>query len=147
MLYLGADHRGYNLKEKIKDWLLSQNQVFEDLGIFQPDLEDDYPDFGEKVGRAVSTSLEGKRGIALCGSGAGICVAANKIRGIRAALAVSPEMARVIRNDDDINILCLASDFTDEETAIRIVEIFLKTPFGGQERHKRRIEKIKNLEK
>ncbi len=146
MLFLGTDHRGFELKEKIKSWLQAQGIVFKDIGAHQLEPSDDYPDFGAKVAEVVTKDPETHRGIVICGSGAGICVAANKFKGVRAALAFTAEMARSMRNDDDMNVLCLASDFTDEKTAIEIVEVFLNTPFGDAERYKRRVEKINKLE-
>ena len=147
MLYLGADHRGYPLKEKIKAWLKQQGVSFEDLGATDLDPADDYTDYAAKVGEAVSKNPAVDRGILLCGAGAGICVAANKFKGVRSALAQNPEMARAMRHDDDINVLCLASDFLDEKTAEQIVEVWLKTPFGKEERYIRRMKKIQELER
>jgi ribose 5-phosphate isomerase B len=146
MVYLGSDHRGFQLKEKIKSWLKGQGVLLEDLSAAAFDPEDDYSDYGTKVGEAVSKNPDEHRGIVICGSGAGICVTANKFKGVRAALAFTPKMARAMRNDDDINILCLASDFTDGKTALEIVDVFLKTPFGKAERYQRRVEKLKKLE-
>jgi ribose 5-phosphate isomerase B len=109
-------------------------------------LSDDYPDYAKAVAEAVSLNPNEHRGILICGSGAGVCIAANKIKGIRAALAANPKMAKAMRNDDDSNILCLASDFTAETEAIKIAEAFLNTPFGAEERYIRRIKKIEELE-
>jgi ribose 5-phosphate isomerase B len=146
MIYLGADHRGYLLKEKIRSWLAVQGILFEDLGADRIIQDDDYPDYAEAVAMAVAKKPQENRGILICGSGAGVCITANKFRGIRAALAMTPEMARSLRNDDDVNILCLASDFINEETAIKIVDIWIHTPFGAEERYKRRISKISDIE-
>lgn len=146
MLYLGTDHRGFALKEEIKSWLSGKGISFEDLGAVTLDSGDDYTDYGAAVGEKVSQKSDEDRGILICGSGAGICVAANKFKGVRAALAANPEMARAMRNDDDVNVLCLASDFLKKEEVLEIVETFLETPFGKEARYRRRIEKIQNLE-
>lgn len=146
MLYLGADHRGFSLKEKLKAWLGVRGVVFQDVGAEALHTDDDYPDFAELAAREVSKKPAEHRGILICGSGAGVCIAANKFRGIRAAFATTPEMARAIRNDDDVNILCLASDFVPEDKAFEIVDTWLHTPFGNKERYNRRIKKISDIE-
>lgn len=146
MIYLGADHRGYMIKEKIKSWLSLQGILFEDLGAAALDADDDYPDYAEAVAIAVAKKPEENRGIVICGSGAGVCITANKFHGIRAALALTPEMAKSIRNDDDVNILCLAADFTSKDDAMKIVDIWLHAPFAGEDRYKMRIAKIADIE-
>jgi ribose 5-phosphate isomerase B len=146
MLYLGADHRGFMLKERIKSWLSLRGILFQDMGAEILNADDDYPDYAEAVAREVAKKPEENRGILICGSGAGVCVVANKFRGIRAALALNPDMARVLRNDDDVNVLCLASDFTNEEEALAIMDAWLHTPAGAEERYKRRIAKIGDIE-
>jgi len=142
MLYLGADHRGYYLKEKIKEYLLSQKQEFKDLGNLIYDQDDDYPDFAKKVAKAVQKNPQKDRGILICGTGVGMCIAANKFKNIRAGLCLSSWIVQKAREDDDINILCLAADLTDENTAFRIVHTFLKTQFLNETRYKRRLKKI-----
>ncbi len=146
MIYLGADHRGFLLKEKIRSWLSLQGILFQDMGAEIMDAEDDYPDYAQAVAREVAKKPDENRGILICGSGGGVCIVANKFRGIRAALAMNEAMAHSLRNDDDINILCLASDFVAEDEAIKIVDAWLHTPFGNQERYKRRIQKIFEIE-
>lgn len=146
MLYLGADHRGFALKEKIKSWLSIRGILFQDMGAEVFNADDDYPDYAEAVSREVAKKPDEHRGILICGSGAGVCIAANKFLGIRAALALNPEMARALRNDDDVNVLCLAADFTSEEEALAIVDAWLHTPAGKEERYRRRIEKISDIE-
>ena len=143
-IFLGADHRGFKLKEKIKNYLQKLNFSFEDLGNFKFDPKDDYPDFAFLVAKKVAQK-KGK-GILICGSGEGMCIVANKVKGIRAATAFTPSQAKTLREKNDINILCLASDWIKEKEAKKIVEVFLKTKFSGLIRHKRRIEKIKKIE-
>lgn len=146
MIYLGADHAGFELKEAIKRHLGEQKIDFEDLGAWQIDPDDDYPDYAATVAQKVVEHPD-NRGILICGSGQGICVAANKFRVIRAALAWNSESARLARNDDAANVLCLAGRLTDEKTAVEIVETFLKTAFDNVARRVRRINKIESYEK
>jgi ribose 5-phosphate isomerase B len=144
MIYLGADHRGFEMKNKIKKFLEELGYAYEDLGASIYNKEDDYPDFAKAVAKKVSTDAGRRlnRGILICGSGVGIAVSANKIRGVRAGTILKPEQVRAAVNDEDLNILSLAADFLSEEEAKEIVRTFLETKFSGQERHKRRIEKI-----
>jgi ribose 5-phosphate isomerase B len=146
MLYIGSDHRGYKLKSTLKDYLEKLGYESEDLGAFELDPEDDYPDFALAVAKKVAENLEENRGILICGSGVGVDVVANKTKGVRSALCFDAKQAKMSRNDDNTNVLSLAADFISEEKAKEIVKIWLKTPFSGQERHQRRINKIKNLE-
>jgi ribose 5-phosphate isomerase B len=144
-VYLGADHRGFELKELLKAWLPSQGYTAIDCGNFVQDREDDYPEFAFAVAQQVKQSSE-HRGILCCGSGVGIDIAANKMSGIRSGLVFDLEQARLARHDDDINVLSLAADFTDHEYAKQIVLMFLTTSFSGQERHARRIQKLHSKE-
>lgn len=154
MIYLGADHRGYELKEKLKPWLEQLGYQYEDCGALEYDKDDDYPDFaklvGEKVAqfqRGLTSNLEVKpQGILICGSGIGIAVAANKIKGIRAGTAINPEQIAVAVNDEDLNVLAIPANYLDEETTKEIIKSFLETKFSGEERHQRRLEKIKEIE-
>lgn len=141
MIYLGADHRGFELKEKLKVFLPDLGYEYEDLGASIYNKEDDYPDFARLVGKRVIENQENK-GILVCGSGIGIAIAANKTRGIRAGTAFKPEQVRAAVNDEDLNILSLAADYLSEDEAKEIVKTFLETKFSNEERHKRRINKI-----
>jgi len=146
MLYIGADHRGYNLKEKIKKWLEGQDVSFEDLGAQEILPEDDYPDYAKMVVEAVVKNLRENKGILICGSGVGVCVVANKFKGVRCGLVFSKEMAQIAKADDDINILALASNFTKEEDALDIINAWLKTNFKSEEKYARRLQKIEKIE-
>mgnify|MGYP001583453920 CR=1 FL=1 len=147
MIYIGADHRGYKLKEALKIYLKELNFEFEDLGALELIPDDDYPDYAALVAKKVAEDPENNRGILICGSGVGVDIVANKIKGVRSALLFNSEQARMSRNDDNINVLSLASDFISESLAKEIVKIWLETPFSGLERHARRVEKIKKIEK
>lgn len=142
MLYLGADHRGYYLKEAIKRFLKSRKIEFEDLGNLQFDKDDDYPDFARLVAKAVQKDPSKNQGILICGTGIGMCIAANRFKKVRAGLALSAFMAKKAKEEDDVNVLCLAADITDESTAFRIIDQWLNAGFSNIERHRRRIEKI-----
>jgi ribose 5-phosphate isomerase B len=136
---LGADHRGFAFKEKIKKILAEQKIEAEDFGTFSDDSVD-YPDFGIKAAEAVAKG-EVDYGIIVCGTGNGMAMAANKVKGIRAGLALSPEMARLTRAHNDANVLVLSGMFTPESQLKEIIEAFLSTAFEGG-RHARRVDKI-----
>ena len=147
MLYLGADHRGYYLKENIKEFLNSKKIKFQDLGNFVYDKNDDYPDFAKLVAEKISQKPKVNFGILICGSGQGVCIVANKYSQVRAALCLSSWMAQKARQDNDINVLCLAADVTDPQTAFRIIKTFLKTENSQDKRYQRRLKKITQIEK
>ncbi len=143
-IYIGADHRGYSLKESLKEWLEQRGNTVEDMGDRENIPTDDYVDFSRNVAQKIATQKEAK-GIVICGSGAGVDITANRTKGIYCCLGFEEEQVRAARCDDDINILAIAADFTPLEKAQRLVEIFLMTPFSSQERHIRRLKKIDNL--
>ena len=144
-IYLGADHRGYALKEKIAKWLFDWGYPFTDLGAERVDPEDDYTVYAERVASIVGKE-EGSRGILLCGSGVGADIAANKFDGARASLGKNPEQVRAGRNDDDMNILVLAADYTKDEEADKMLKVFLETKFAGVARFKKRLSDIEKIE-
>ncbi|MBI4157910.1 RpiB/LacA/LacB family sugar-phosphate isomerase [Candidatus Woesebacteria bacterium] len=145
MIYLGADHRGYELKEKVAKWLFEWGYEFLDLGAPSLDPSDDYVKYASEVASLVGKE-DGSMGILLCGSGVGADVAANKLDGVRASIGKSVEQVAAGRNDDDMNALVLAADYTKENEAKEMVKAFLETKFDQKGRHKRRIEDIKRLE-
>lgn len=146
MIFLGTDHRGYELKEKIKFWLSGWGYEYEDMGAHEYNKDDDYPDFAIAVAEKVTANPDNK-GILICGSGIGVAIAANKIKGIRAGTAVKPEQVKASVNDEDLNILAISADYIGEAEAQEIIKTFLDTKFSGAERHIRRVNKIKELEK
>jgi ribose 5-phosphate isomerase B len=139
-IVIGSDHAGFPLKEALKKAISG----ITDIGTGSADSVD-YPDFGARVARAVSSG-EYDRGILICGSGIGMSIVANKFPGIRAALCTDTEAARLSRMHNDANVLVLAGRRTDPETAVAITRVWLDTPFEGG-RHERRLEKIRNIEK
>lgn len=144
-IYLGADHAGFALKEKIKKWLTKKKFVVIDLGDKKLNPKDDYPDYAAKVAKAVAKDKT--LGILLCGSAQGVCIAANKIKGIRAVAPYNPAEAVLSRKHEDANIICLSGWFFTLMKAKKMVDLFLNTPFSGEIRHVRRINKIKKLER
>lgn len=144
-IYLGADHAGWELKEEIKASLLKEGYKVVDMGNENLVADDDYPDFGHAVAMRVA-SEEGARGIVACGNAQGICIVANKVKGIRAATGFEKEAARTARTDDDSNILCLPGRFMKPGEAIDVVKTWLETPFSNEERHIRRLKKVEEIE-
>jgi len=145
-IYLGADHNGFELKNELKHWLEEKGHTVMDMGPKEFDKADDYPDFGYEVAKAVAQAPDKRRGIAVCGSGVGMSVVADKVPGIRAALIHDPDIARAAQRDDDINVLALGSQYISSNKAKEVVEAWLETPFSGAERHVRRIGKIADYE-
>lgn len=141
---IGADHAGYKLKEHLSNYLAKKGYTVHDFGAHKLDKEDDYPDFAEAVGKA--TQKNGL-GILICGSAEGVCIAANKIRGIRAVAVWNITNAKLSRQHNDANILCLSGWQLTKKEAEKIALTFLKTPFSIASRHRRRIAKIKRMEK
>lgn len=144
-IYLGADHRGFELKEQLQTWL--QNQGFEvvDCGNTKLDPQDDFSDFAISVAQKVRMDSE-SRGIVICGSGAGVNIAANKVKEVRACLAISTDQVNHAREREDLNVLALSSDHTIFKQAQEMVTTFLTTKFDPQERFVRRLKKITDYE-
>lgn len=172
MIYLGADHRGYQLKEKIKQWLSEWGYQYQDCGAFEYNKDDDYPDFVSKAAEKVSQDPENSRAIVLGGSGQGEAMVANRYKNVRAAVLGIPwikfksfktwflmgtgalgiaegylfnglkEIVKLSREHNDANVLSIGASFLPEKVAKKLIKLWLETPFSGEERHKRRIEKI-----
>jgi ribose 5-phosphate isomerase B len=146
VIYLGSDHRGFKLKESMSAFLKERGYEVADLGNAAYDENDDYADFAKLVSQKVSLSPENDRGILFCGSGAGMDMAANKFRKVRSILAISADQVYAARHDDNANVLSLAAGFTGEEDAKKIINVFIETPFSGEVRHQRRLDKIAQIE-
>jgi ribose 5-phosphate isomerase B len=145
MLYISSDHGGFELKESIKEYLAMQNEDVEDMGPETLDTGDDYPDYAAPLAERVAEE-EDARGILICRNGIGVCIVANKFKGVRAGYGHSRDSARSQRKDDDTNVLCLPSDELDEDEAMQVLEVWLETSFSNAERHVRRLAKIAALE-
>ncbi len=141
-IYIGADHAGFEMKEMLKKYLADLKYEVEDKGAFKYEPEDDYPDFISPVARAVASDPE-SRGIIIGGSGQGEAMAANRVKGARAAVFYggSFEIVELSRKHNNANILSLGARFIDDEIAQKAVELWLKTPFEGG-RHEQRIAKL-----
>lgn len=145
MIYLGADHRGFKLKEQIKTWLIAQKYSVNDCGNLIFDPHDDFPDFTFAVADKVAVDPQA-RGIVICGSAGGVTIAANKVIGIRCVTAVNINDVIHNRQHDNVNILALSSDFTSLDEAKKMITVFLNTKYLAEERHVRRLKKIAERE-
>ncbi len=146
-IYIAADHNGFRLKNVLRNWLEEEGYEVVDEGPDKFDKNDDYPDYGIKVARAVAEKPDERRGILICGSGVGMSVVADKVRGVRAAFIHNEDIARAARRDDDINVLALGALYIDEMGAKKVVRVWLDEKFLEEERYIRRIKKIADYER
>lgn len=146
MIYLSTDHAGFEIAKKIYKFLKATGYEIEDLGPLSLDPGDDYPDYGFKLAQKTALN-EDNKGILVCRSGAGMSIVANKTKGIRAVVCLSPLQAKKSREHNDANVLVLAADFTTFGQMKPIIKTFLETKFSGESRHVRRLEKIKKFER
>ncbi len=145
MIALGCDHGGINLKNAIIKYLKNNNIEYKDFGCYTDDSVD-YPIYAYKVAKSI-TSKECDLGILCCGTGIGISIAANKVKGIRAAVVSNEFGAEMTRRHNNSNILCMGGRVTTEEDAVKFADIFLNTPFSeDEERHTRRVQMLKDIE-
>jgi len=142
VVHIGADHGGFALKESLKKYLSGKGYDVRDKGNLRLDSKDDYPDYAFAVARAVSREKSSK-GILICSTGQGVCIAANKIKGVRGVLVHDVYDAKRTRNDEDANVLCLAGRRFTSSNVLGIVNAWLSTPFANVARHKRRIRKLR----
>jgi ribose 5-phosphate isomerase B len=148
IVYLGSDHGGFYLKEKVEAHLAKAGVVVEDVGNKVLDPSDDYPQFAFMAATKVLGSTDADpRAILICKGGQGMAIAANRIRGIRAVVVADEEEAKMSRNDNDANVLSLPSRVLEEDTqkAFSIIDLWLKTPFSRAERHVRRLREIEEV--
>lgn len=146
VIYLGADHRGFELKEYLKGALGRRGYSVADLGNAVYDESDDYTDIAAALAKKVSTNAETGRGILICASGVGVSVVANKFPNVRAALVATPDQAFDSRNDDDVNVLCLGASYLDAAAAEKIAVTWLATPFSREPRYLRRLQELTQIE-
>lgn len=146
IIYIGADHRGFKLKEYLAGILRNEGYEVADLGNNVLDPDDDYVDPAVAVGKKISVEYQRARGLVICGSGVGVNVVANKFPNVRAALIATPDQAYDGRHDDDFNVLALAANFLEPEEAKKITLTWLTTEFAGDEKYQRRLDKIGRLE-
>jgi ribose 5-phosphate isomerase B len=145
MIYLGADHGGFSFKGKIKEFLDELKVEYSDLGNLKFEPEDDFPDYALAVARKVAET--GGKGILFCTSGLGMCIAANKIKGIRAVSIVTKKSAQQSREHLNANILCLGEHVVSFRDAKKIIRIWLETDFFNKDKYIRRLKKIEDVEK
>lgn len=147
-IYIGADHRGYQLKQAVTDYLKKSAYDVVDIGDKEYNPDDDFTVFASKaVNRLLSDSGNNSRAILICGSGQGMIMAANRHKGIRAGLGWSKRAAKEIRNDEDSNVLALPSEILEDnpEKTFQIINTWLNTPYAGAARYNRRIKELDNL--
>lgn len=146
-IFVGADHRGFYLKEKIESYLKSVGYDVDDEGDKKLDPEDDFTVFAARVVNAMKAAGDDSRGILICGSGQGMVMAANRFKGVRAGLGWSNDAARSIRNDEDSNVLALPAEVLEQDESAwqSVLYTWLNTPFAGAERYKRRINLLDQL--
>ena len=143
---VGADHAGVPLNERVIDELRAGGHEVEDFGTHDASLPDDYPDYALLVGQAVQQA-RAEIGILICGSGAGVSVAANKLKGVRAVMCCDTYTAHQSREHDDCNVLCLGARVVGPELAMELVRAFVGARFTNEERHRRRLQKVANIER
>ena len=143
-IYLASDHGGYKLKKRLINYLKKNKHSAVDLGPKALVPEDDYPDYAYPLAKKVAKTKS--KGILICRNGQGMCVTSNKVKGIRAVTGFSKKMIISTRADDDANIVCIPADYLTWRQVKKIVDLFLQTKFSQASRHKRRINKIKELE-
>ena len=149
IIVFGSDHAGYMLKEVLKEYAEKLGYAVEDVGAFNADSTDDYPDFVIPAAKKVAASKGKKRGVVLGGSGEGECIAANKVKGVRAGLIYDPFTAAKSREHNDTNVACFGGRTITKDTAYakRLLKIWLETPFSRDARHVRRLKKISRYER
>ena len=142
---LGSDHAGYDLKQRAHAWIETCGAEVIDVGPHSFDPADDYTDFARKAAESVARG-EADLGLVICSTGVGSCIAANKVKGVRAALCHDLFCARMSRSHNDANVLCLGANIVGPGLARDIISTWLDTSFSGEQRHRRRIEKIARIE-
>jgi ribose 5-phosphate isomerase B len=145
IIVIGSDHGGYHLKQAVMALLNELGHTVQDVGAYTEEPSD-YPDFAKAVAELIMTK-KAKRGIIICGSGVGACIAANKFPGVRASVCHDTFSARQGVEDDDMNVLCLGARVIGQELAAEVIKAFLSAQFSGAVRHRRRLKKVKAIEK
>jgi len=141
-VFIAADHRGFELKNKLIEYLQEKDIRVEDFGNYKHDPEDDFPDFAQKVAQAVQQNPQENFGIVICGSGIGVSIAVNRFKQIRCGVALNEEQVKHGRENDHINILAIPSDYVNFETAKKYVDIFLASHPKQDEKYIRRRKKL-----
>lgn len=146
IIFIGGDHRGFEKKNELMAYLKHAGYEVHDMSSPQYDPTDDYPDIAARTAHEVQLDPIGRRGILICGSGAGMDIVANKYTNIRATLCFSAEQALAVRKEDDANVLCIPGDYMDMDAIKKVTALWLQTPFDGDPNHLRRIQKVHAIE-
>jgi ribose 5-phosphate isomerase B len=141
-LFIASDHAGFELKSRI----LSKFSNIKDLGPYEFIMEDDYPDYVYLLVKNLRKDLNNNLGVLICKNGTGVCIAANKFKGIRAGLGINTQHVKSMISDDNINVLCLGADFLKEDEIYQMIEVFKTEKFQPQNRHLRRLNKLSIIE-
>lgn len=141
-IFIGADHRGFELKNKLIEYLQEKNIRIEDMGNYEYDPEDDYPDYAKKVAQALLQNPQNFLGIVICGSGIGVSMAANRFKGVRCAIGFDADEIKHGRENDHINVLSIPSDYVDFEKAKQFVDIFIASTPILKDKYLRRANKL-----
>ena len=144
-IYIGADHRGFELKEELKKWLIENEYEVEDVGNHIFDPEDDFVDPAVKVAEMIDGGAKEERGILICGSGHGVEIVANRFRGVRAVVGFNAEVSKQGREHEDANVLVLPANWVTPKEAVERVQLFLQTEASSTEKYQRRRQRIENL--
>lgn len=144
-IFIGADHRGYQLKDKLITYIQDKNIRIEDLGNYEYDPHDDFPDYAQKVAQAVLQNPGEHLGIVICGSGAGVSIAANRYKGIYSVVGINPQHVADSRRDDHINVLAISANYTTEEDAQKMIEAYLDAEPAKSEKYVRRLRKVDSV--
>ncbi len=146
-IFICADHAGFKLKEELKSWLTKSGYEVKDFGAYILNPDDDYPDFVIPAVKAVAEKSDQYRGVVIGGSGQGEAMAANKVKGVRAAVVYDKYSAKMSRKDNDANVISFGARVLDAKTAKKLLKLWLEIPFSGDDRHARRIKKITEVER
>jgi ribose 5-phosphate isomerase B len=141
-VFIGADHRGFELKNELIEYLQDQNVRVQDMGAYEHDPLDDFPQFSQKVANAILQDPEHNLGIVICGSAVGVSMAANRFKGVYCGLGFDADQVKSARQHDHINVLAVPSDYVDPEKAKQLVDIFLSTGTAREEKYLRRLAQI-----
>ena len=139
-IFIGADHRGFELKDQVTEYLQSKNIRTEDLGNYEYDPQDDNPIYAQKVAQAVLQNPDEHLGIVICGSGVGVSIAANRYKGIYCGVGLNPDQVKNIREHDHINMLALAADYQSFEQVKKMIDIFIQTSKNLQKKYVKRLK-------
>ncbi len=145
-VFIAADHRGFELKNQLIDYLQAKDIRTDDLGNFEYDAQDDYPEFAQKVAKAVLQNPSEHLGIVICGSGIGVSVAANRFPGIVCGVGFDTDQIKHARANDHINVLSIPSDYADEEKARALIDAFLEAIPKTEEKYLRRLKQLDNID-